>query len=283
MLPTRYADLHLHSNASDGTDSPQEVVRRAAAAGFAAIAIADHDTMDGVALAIDEARRLGIEVIPAVECSTVDGSREIHLLAYGLDPHNRAVLERLHSFRSSRWTRAKRMVEKLAELGVRISWDRVKELAGHGNVGRPHIARVMQEAGYIKSIAEAFTEEYIGVGGRAYVPRQKWDTTVAIGEIRNWGGVPVIAHPGRLGDGLDRITEDALNRYVGAGLLGLEVFYPLHDADLTNYYLELARRYHLLVTGGSDDHGQRSEQQLLGTIKLPYEYVEQLKDAIHRG
>lgn len=278
-----FADLHLHSNASDGSDAPAAVVRRVAAAGFAAMALADHDTMAGVADAAAEAKKIGIVFIPAVECSTVDGSNEVHLLAYGLDPSVAEINETFQKLRSHRYHRARRMVEKLREIGVNISWQRVQELAGDENIGRPHIARAMQEAGYISTLAEAFTPEYIGTGGRAYVPRIRWETTDAIRRIREWGGVPVIAHPGRSGDGLSGIHEQAIARYVDAGLMGLEVFYPLHDEATTVRYLALARRYDLLVTGGSDDHGRFSDQQLLGSIRLPYEYVEKLLNAIERG
>lgn len=282
-MPEKFADLHLHSTASDGTDTPAEVVRRAAALGFAALALADHDTLDGVGEGAAEAQRLGLDFISGVECSTMDGKNEVHVLAYGIDPDNPGANAAFQRLRDERWNRARHMVEKLASIGVILDWDRVREIAGHYNIGRPHIARAMQEAGYISSISEAFTPEYIGTGGQAYVPRERWETTNAITQIRQWGGVPVIAHPGRSGYGLMGITPEDVERYMAAGLMGLEVFYSRHTPEQTAFYLDLAHRYGLLITGGSDDHGSLSDQQFLGTIQLPYRYVEDLKAAIEKA
>jgi len=275
----RVADLHLHSTASDGSDAPRDVVRRAKDAGFAAIALADHDTMDGVPEALAEAERLGIECIPAVEYSCLDEGREVHLLGYGMDPADEVLRAQLERLRSGRFDRARAMVDKLNELGIQIDWARVKELAGDENVGRPHVASAMLEAGYISSIAEAFTEEYIGSGGRAYVERVKVTPEEAIRQIRAAGGVAVLAHPGRF-RGDDRIEDEVIERYIEAGLQGVEVFYSKHTQAMVEHYLALTKRHGLLATGGSDDHGRYKDEVLLGQVRLPYSYVVELKAAI---
>lgn len=273
------ADLHLHSTASDGSDAPADVVRRAKEAGFAAIALSDHDTMDGVPEALAEAERVGIECIPAVEYSCRDDGQEIHMLGYGLDPADEALRVELARLRGGRFSRAKVMVEKLNDLGIKIEWERVQAIAGDENVGRPHVASAMVEAGYITSISEAFTDQYIGNGGRAYVERVVVTPAEAIRQIKAAGGVAVLAHPGRF-RGDDPIGDDVIERYIAAGLQGIEVFYSKHTEAMVAHYRSLAERHGLVATGGSDDHGRYKDEALLGQVRLPYAYVEALKAAI---
>ena len=276
----RVADLHLHSTASDGSDPPAEVVRRAVAMGFSAIALADHDTMDGVAAAVAEGLARGIEVIPAVEYSTLDGEREIHMLGYGLDPEDPDLRRELTRLRRGRLDRAGLMVEKLNALGHAVSWERVREIAGDENIGRPHIARAMVEAGIIAEIKDAFTEQFIASKGRAYVERVKIAPEEAIAQIRAAGGVSVLAHPGRFRADDDRIDDAVIERYVDAGLRGIEVYYSRHTEAMIAHYAALAERYALLVTGGSDDHGLYAAGSLMGRIRLPYAFVARLKAEI---
>ncbi|MDQ3697753.1 MAG: PHP domain-containing protein [Gemmatimonadota bacterium] len=276
---TATADLHLHSTASDGADRPAEVVRRAAELGFATIALADHDTMDGVPEAAEAAVLIGIELIPAVEYSTLDGEREIHILGYGLDPDDATLRRELRRLSAGRFDRAFLMVEKLNEAGVLISWDRVKEIAGDENVGRPHVARAMQEAGYIREIKDAFTGAYIASGGRCYVERVRITPDESIAQIRAAGGIAVLAHPGRFRSDDDTVGDEVIERYIVAGLEGLEVFYSRHTAAMEGHYRAMAVRFGLVMTGGSDDHGANAEP-LIGRVRLPYEYVEQLNGAI---
>jgi hypothetical protein len=273
------ADLHLHSTASDGSDAPAVVVRRVAEQGFTAMALADHDTMDGVAEAMSEAERAGILCIPAVEYSTLDDEREIHMLGYGLDPDDSALKRELRRLSAGRFNRALLMVEKLNELGVQITWERVQEIAGDENVGRPHVAKAMQEAGYIREIKEAFTEEWIANGGRAYVERVKITPEESIAQIRAAGGIAVLAHPGRFRSDDDTIGDDVIERYIAAGLEGIEVFYSRHTPAMEAHYRAIAERQGLVMTGGSDDHGTNAEP-LLGRIRLPDEYVGLLTAAI---
>ena len=280
MRPSRerYADLQLHSAASDGSDSPTEVVRRAARKGFAAIALTDHDTMEGVAEAAEAAAAHDIELIAACELSTLDESdRQIDILAYGIAVEDAEFQATLKTIRSGRLGRAHLMVQRLNELGYAVSWDRVQAIAGGENIGRPHVARAMVEAGVVPAMKDAFTPDFILDGGRCYVQRVKISPSEAIEQIHRAGGVAVAAHPGRT-----NLTDDEVRALVSAGLDGLEVHYPRHSRAETARFLELAGRHDLLVTGGSDDHGDINEGRLLGRIRLPWPHVERLKDAIAR-
>jgi|Deesub1362A_J573_1020465.scaffolds.fasta_scaffold05139_4 hypothetical protein len=271
-----YADLHLHTTASDGLLKPRQVVRIAEAKGFSAIAITDHDTVDGLEEAIKEGNIRGIEVIPGIELSTLCGQKEVHVLGYCIDRESSKLHKILKQFIESRKIRAVKMVEKLNELGIRISMKRVREMAEGEFVGRSHIARAMVEKGYISEISRAFTREYIGNGGKAYVERFKLNTREAIELILDINGIPVLAHPGLESNG-EALYEDEIKEFVEYGLKGIEVYYSEHDELQTRYYEDIANRYSLLITGGSDCHGDRDEGLLLGKIKLPYRYVEALK------
>jgi predicted metal-dependent phosphoesterase TrpH len=272
----RFADLQLHSSASDGSDAPSEVVRRAARKGFAAIALTDHDTMEGVPEAAEAAAAHGIELIAGCELSTLDDrERQVDILAYGIDVHDAEFQATLNTIRSGRLGRAHLMVQRLNELGYPVSWDRVKAIAVTENIGRPHVARAMVEAGVVSSMKEAFTAEFILDGGRCYVQRVKISPAEAIEQIHRAGGVAVAAHPGRTG-----LTGEEVESLVSSGLDGLEVHYPRHSKAETIRFLELAGRYHLLVTGGSDDHGDINEGRMMGRVRLPWPHVERLKEAI---
>jgi len=270
------ADLQLHSSASDGSDPPSEVVRRARAHKFAAIALTDHDTMAGVPEALAAAESLGIECISAVELSTLDeNERQVDILGYGVEHHDADFQAELKRIRSGRLGRAFAMVEKLNELGYRVSWDRVRAIAGSENVGRPHVAKAMVEAGIVPNIAAAFTPELIADGGRCYVQRVKITPEEAIDRIHRAGGVACAAHPART-----KLTDAEIEHLVDAGLDALEVYYPQHTAEDTRRFEELVARYGLLTCGGSDDHGNINEGRLMGTIRLPYVHVERLYIAI---
>jgi predicted metal-dependent phosphoesterase TrpH len=273
----RYADLQLHSSASDGSDAPAQVVRNAHALGFAAIALTDHDTMGGVAEAAAEAAALGIELIPACELSTLDADeRQVDMLGFGVSPDDATFGHILRSLRDGRFARAWGMVQKLNEYGYAVSFDRVVEIAGGTeNIGRPHVAKAMVEAGIVPDVKSAFTPELILDGGRCYVQRVKITPEEAIRAIHAAGGVAVAAHPGRT-----RLTDEEIAAFAGAGLDGLEVYYPQHDEEETARFLGLAGRHDLLITGGSDDHGDVNEGRLMGTIRLPWAHVERLKLAI---
>ncbi|HJU75540.1 MAG TPA: PHP domain-containing protein [Gemmatimonadaceae bacterium] len=275
-MPELVADLQLHSSASDGSDPPAQVVRRARALKFAAIALTDHDTMAGVPEALATAESLGIECIQAVELSTLDQTeRQVDILGYGIDHHDEDFAAELTRIRSGRLGRAHAMVQKLNEMGYPVSWERVQAIAGSENVGRPHVAKAMVEARIVPNINAAFTPELIGDGGRAYVQRVKISPEDAIERIHRAGGVACAAHPART-----KLTDAEIEHLVAAGLDALEVYYPQHTASDTRRFEALVARYSLLTCGGSDDHGDINEGRLMGTIRLPYRFVEQLYIAI---
>lgn len=273
----QFADLQLHSTASDGSDAPGEVVRRAQAMGFAAIALTDHDTTAGLAEAQSAAASLGIELIPACEISTLDPQeRQVDLLGYGVDANDQHFNNTLRSLRDGRFARAWGMVQRLGEVGHPISFDRVVEIAGGTeNIGRPHVAKAMVEAGIVPDVKSAFTEAFILDGGRCYVQRVKISPEEAIHAVHAAGGVAVAAHPGRTG-----LSDDEIRHLASAGLDGIEVFYSQHNESQTTHFATIAKTLGLLVTGGSDDHGSVNEGRLMGTIRLPYRYVQLLKEAI---
>ncbi len=271
-----YADLHMHTTASDGTSEPSLVVKNAKAAGLSTIAITDHDTVNGLEDAKRTGTELNIEVIPGIELSSLDGEKEVHILGYFIDPYNPQLVDLTEMLEKDRRNRAVVMVKKLNDIGVDISIDRVKELAGGDVIGRPHVARAMQEKGIVRELKEAFSPLYIGRGGKAYVERHKLTPKEAINIIKEAGGIPVLAHPGYLSDGTS-VLEEALQKYVAWGLQGIEVFYSFHNLSQINNYLDIALKYNLLITGGSDNHG--NEERALGSVRLPYKYIRALKKA----
>ena len=264
------ADLHVHSSASDGTDPPAEVMRRAAQAGLGVVALTDHDTVAGHA----EARRAladsmprSLTLLPGMELSCrlgqhsrgvpggspPRGQHSVHLLAYLFDPDHPDLAAELRRIRDDRVLRARAMVSRLADLGVDITWDQVAAIAGPAVVGRPHIARAMAASGAVPSPREAFTRDWIGDGGRAYVDRYALDPVHALGLVRDAGGVAVLAHP-RAGQEY-RVSDEEIGRLAAAGLAGVEVFHPDQPAAERARLFALAHDLGLVATGGSDDHG----------------------------
>ena len=245
------ADLHVHSRASDGTDPPAEVMRRAALAGLDVVALTDHDTVAGHA----EARQVAgaVTLLPGMELSCLLDGRSLHLLAYLFDAGHPDLATELSRIRDDRVLRAQAMVRRLADLGVDITWDEVAAIAGPAVVGRPHIARAMAASGAIASPAEAFTRDWIGDGGRAYVGRYALDPGRAIRLVRDAGGVAVLAHPLASRDTL--VSDEQIAGLAAAGLAGVEVFHPDQTETERAGLLALAHDLDLVATGGSDDHG----------------------------
>jgi 3',5'-nucleoside bisphosphate phosphatase len=246
------ADLHSHSTASDGTCPPGEVMRRARAAGLDVIALTDHDTVAGHAAA-RAALPPGLTLVPGMELSCRLAGHSVHMLAYLFDPDDPELAEETARIRESRLGRARAMVDRLAELGVPVTWEQVTAIAGDGVVGRPHLARAMVEAGVIDSPDQAFSPEWIGDGGRAHVRRYALDPARAIGLIRAGGGVAVLAHPRARGW---MVPDDVIAGLAGAGLSGIEVWHPDQNVNQRRLLLDLAARLDLVASGGSDDHGE---------------------------
>ena len=226
------------------------------------IAIADHDSTDGVAEAQESARDTSLEVVPAVEINVDYGRLELHILGYYLDPTSAELQVALAQLRAGRQDRARQMVERLAHLGLPLSWERVAAIAGEGTaIGRPHVAQALLECGYVGSIQEAFTS-YIGHGGPAYVERFKLSPAEAISLVRRARGVPVLAHPLTL--------MDVVPQLVRQGLAGIEVYYTGYTDEERALLLAVATKYGLLVTGGSDFHGYEiAPNNILGGVRVP--------------
>ncbi|MBI4498602.1 MAG: PHP domain-containing protein [Chloroflexi bacterium] len=243
-------DLHLHTTASDGRLSPTELVRRAGRKGLRVIAITDHDSTEGLDEAMQAAQQFPqLTIIPGIELSTDIPKGEIHILAYGIDPKAPTLQELLREFRAARLDRGRRMVEKLAELGMPIPWERVLELAQGGAVGRPHVAQAMLEAGWVSSISEAF-DLWIGRTGPAYAERPKLTPVEAVQMVKRLDGVTSLAHPADIPN-----LEDTVADLAAAGLSGIEAHYYGYAREYVDYLCRLAERHHLVPTGGSDCHG----------------------------
>jgi len=264
-------DLHVHSNASDGTDAPAEVVRRARAAGLDVMALTDHDTQAGIAAA-RHAIGDDLTLVPGMELSCLLGDRSVHLLGYLFDPDDAELTAEMDQIRDDRAYRAKAMVAKARELGADVSWDQVAAIADGAVIGRPHIARALAAAGAVDTPADAFTADWIADDGRAFVGRYAVDIGRGISLIRAAGGVPVLAHPRSPGY---EVPDEDIARLAHAGLCGIEVFHPDHDLEERARLSELARSLGLVATGGSDDHGSFNNHGL-GRETTPFEEYELL-------
>ncbi|MFI0504908.1 PHP domain-containing protein [Streptomyces albogriseolus] len=248
-------DLHTHSTASDGTDTPAELVRKAAAAGLDVVALTDHDTTRGHAEAL-AALPQGLTLVTGAELSCRLDGVSMHLLAYLFDPEEPALLAERELVRDDRVPRAKGMIAKLNALGVPATWEQVARIAGDGSVGRPHVASALVELGVVGSVSDAFTPEWLADGGRAYVPKHETDPFEAVRLVRNAGGVTVFAHPAAVKRGRT-VPESAIAELAAAGLDGIEVDHMDHDPDTRARLRGLAGELGLLVTGSSDYHGSR--------------------------
>lgn len=267
---TNYVDLHMHSTASDGVLRPAEVVRLAQARGLRTIALTDHDTTDGLSEAIETGRQIGLEVIGGFEINSETDLGHLDFLAYGCDPANAALQNQLLEIRDARVGRAKGMVRKLAELGVPVAWERVLHYAGDAkSIARPHVARALVEAGHVASTQEAF-DRYLNDDGPAYVHRLELKPKEVIDVIHQAGGVIVLAHPAHAG------TTHLIPQLAALGLDGVEVYYFDHTDAQKAELLALAGQHNLLVTGGSDFHGDGTHAEL-GAVPVPDDVAIKLK------
>jgi len=270
------ADLHIHTRCSDGADSPEAVVTIAIEKDLQCIAITDHDTVEGIAPAMAAAAETGLEVIAGVELSSHDGGRDIHILGYCFDPANAVLQDRLRLFREARLARIQRMIVKLAEMGMPMSLKDVMRLAGSDAVGRPHVARLMVERGYVRTVSEAF-DEYLGEDAAAYVEKFRQTPEDAIRLIRQAGGVAVMAHP------MQTLKDELIPGFVASGLQGLEVYYPNTSPRVISFYERIAGKHGLIKTGGSDAHGSYRSYSPIGIVRVDPDVVNQLRDASRAG
>jgi predicted metal-dependent phosphoesterase TrpH len=248
-------DLHAHSNRSDGTLSPSEVMTLALDRGLAGVALTDHDTFDGLGEGAEKAGELGLDFVPGIEFSAEYEDTSLHILGYWVDPHDGDIREELDRLTATRFRRGEMMVEKLRDLGFDISFQRVREIAGGRTIARPHVAQAMVEAGIVATEKEAF-ERYISDGGRAYVPKHALHPLDALRLIGAGGGVCVLAHPG-MWKGNGSVPGDLIERMAEGGMVGLEVWHPDHDDESRSTYAAMAERLGLVATSASDCHGER--------------------------
>ena len=265
------SDLHTHTTASDGTLTPAELVRLALEGGLEVLAVTDHDTVAGVAPAIEAAAASGLRVLPGVELSALYSGGGLHLLGYGFDPAAGGLDVRLRALTMGREERARAILRLLAELGVPLSWDRVAALA-QGAVGRPHIARALVAAGYARDMSDAFAR-FIGEGRPAYLPSGRLSVAEAISLVREAGGEVALAHPLLPAKPLD--LARLLPELRDAGLTGIEVYHSEHDAAATERLRRLADSQGLWWTGGSDFHGPSKPDAQLGAVPVPPEVLDQ--------
>lgn len=279
----KYIDLHTHSLKSDGSMTPTEVVEEAKRAGLAAIALTDHDSVDGVREAVEAGERLGVEIIPAIEFSVMSKT-ETHILGYFIDIDNPDLKEMLKEVVDLRIERNHVTCQRLNELGFDITLEEVRALAPNNFVGRAHFARVMMDKGYISTVKEGF-EKYMSVGKYAYCEKQRLSTREAIELITKCGGIAFLAHPH-----LTKLPDDELKEFLkelkGYGLCGLEGYYTDYTPEMQEKYQSMAEELGLMISGGTDFHAKMKPHISIGTglgnMKIPYSVIEEIKKKCDR-
>ena len=276
-------DLHIHTSASDGTYSPKAIVGLAHKQKLKAIAITDHDTIEGNAEAAREGKKIGLEVIPGVEISVEWDNSSIHILGYYIDRTEKGLSSELNNLIRYREERNPKIIEKLNSLGIDISYDEVKIAAGEGTIGRPHFARILIEKRYVKNDNEAF-KKYLQRGAPAYVDKKRLSPEEGIQLIKEAGGIAVLAHPFMIDSIGENEMEELILKLKQMGIGGIEVLYPTHTVQQTLQLKTIAEKYNLLITGGSDFHGKQKPNIHLGTgfgkLRVPYELVIRMKKAL---
>lgn len=266
-------DLHMHSNASDGSFTPEEVAGMAAGNGVEVFALTDHDTLDGLPAAGACASRAGIRLIPGVELSVSEEGMDVHLLAYGFDDRDPSLVAAVRRYREGRRERTRKILSRLKGLGIRISLEEVEEIASGGALGRPHVAEALLRAGHVETFNEAF-QRYLGHHAPAYVPKPKVALEEATSIVREAGGVTILAHPGTLN------RDHLIPAWARRGLDGIEVWHSKHDAAAVERYRGYAHLHGLLMTGGSDYHGERTPGVVIGCVAVPDEILGPLDAAL---
>ncbi len=269
----RYVDLHIHTIHSDGSWTVDEVVDAASKKGLSAIAITDHDCIDGYPRALELGSQLGIEVIPGLELSSESEGMDLHILGYFIDINNRTLQQKLGEMKEARYIRARKMVENLNRQGIDLRFETVLAMAGIGAIGRPHIAAALLKEELVYSFREAF-DKFLGYGLPAYVEKYKMQPGEVFDLVKQAGGVPVLAHPGVTG------IDDRIPEFIHAGVQGIEVYHSEHSSADQQNYLKIARRNGLAITGGSDFHNSSHNKSEIGTPKISYSAVRSLKDKL---
>lgn len=269
---TKFADLHIHTYFSDGTDSPEAVLKDAEKCNINCIAITDHDTIDGIQPAMDVANKFDVEIITGIELSTELENRDIHMLGYLFRHKDESLVNKLKILQKGRLERVKEILSILKNLGIdNITYEEVCSLTESDAVGRLHIATKLIEKGWVSDIREAFGK-YLGDGCVAYVPKIKLSPYEAIETINSLGGVAVMAHP------MVTNKDELIPSFVEAGLGGIEVYYSNSSNSVIGHYKGIAAKHNLVATGGSDAHGSIKQNTFIGNRKVPYSVVEELKE-----
>jgi len=266
----RRADLHVHTYYSDGTFSPEEAVREARDTGLSTIAICDHDCTDGIEESQEAGSKYGVEVIPGAEITSEKDGLEIHILGYFIDHKSKPLVELLKELKASRIKRIYSMLKKLKLHGVDLSPEAVFSLSKRGTIGRLHLGTALYNEGFVSTKREAFSK-YIGDKAPCYVRRFNISPETVIETILKAGGVPVYAHPKVMG------RDDFIPSFIRAGLRGIEVYHSDHKKNTSSHYHDLAEKYGLIMTGGSDCHGKGKTKKLMGNVMMPYAVVDELK------
>jgi predicted metal-dependent phosphoesterase TrpH len=266
-------DLHLHSTASDGSDLPTDVAANAARQGVEIIALTDHDAVDGIPPLRERAEASGIRVITGVELSVNEQGIDVHVLAYGFDPEEPGFVAALARWRAGRHERARKMLSRLKGIGIRISIEEVEAIANGGAIGRPHVAEALLQEGHVESLNEAF-QRFLGHHAPAYVPKMTVSMEEAGSIVREAGGVTVLAHPGTLN------RDHLIAGWSKRGLDGIEVWHTKHDASAVRRFTAIAAQHGLLMTGGSDCHGERTPGVTIGSVPVPDTILPPLDEAI---
>lgn len=276
-------DLHTHTTASDGTFTPEQLIRHAHEVGISVISVTDHDTTDGLVKAKNEAEKVGVFFIPGIEISAEYSEQgTMHILGYFIDERHDSMVEALDFLKESRRLRNPKMIKLLNDAGMSITMEDVVDEAGGGQVGRPHFAKAMIKKGFVSSINEAF-DKYIKKGGPSYVNKERLSPEKSIELILSAGGIPVIAHPKTLGVTAGNDLKKLIVTLVDYGLMGMECYYFSHTKTEIRYYVDLAEELGLLVTGGTDFHGDNKPNIRLGvgkgSLRIPDELAEKLTAA----
>jgi len=275
-------DLHTHSTASDGTLSPSELVRHALEKNIQAIALTDHDTVEGLEEALAEGISCGVEVVPGIEISALYPNSTLHILGYYIDHHDDQFQQNISTLQKARKERNPKIIKKLQNLGISIELEEVITESKTGQVGRPHFAQVLLKKGYVKNTRQAF-EKYLKKGAPAYADKFRYSPRDAIAHIRDCRGIPVLAHPKTLDYHGEKELESIIVSMIDYGLMGIEAFYTEHSKTQNRLYERIAKKYNLLVTGGTDFHGKNIKGIHLGSgrgdLDLPYSIIEDMKKA----